>query len=239
MRCIVDSCIEYVSHRKAVTTQETKETGHYICYKFVNGTLLRFDDALVNRVDMLSQYHINLILYRHYDIDPYKWDVDLGFVAHLNQITYGLRRTPIHGTRYSVWHKDMTQDEWHANGSVIDDNQIADNVVTSPEQPLDMMKGNTTISADSVISHDQPLDMSVSINNVDVNRTECNVENSQRNTFEGSAEDKNESDEVNTVDNSNVSEMQTLTNDVQHEDSLLDQQNTTEGTVGSSDNSNV
>ena len=77
-------------HRKAVTTHETKETGHYIAYKFFNGTLLRFDYTLVNQVDLLSQYKINLIVYRQYDIDPYKWDVDLGFIAHLNQITYGL-----------------------------------------------------------------------------------------------------------------------------------------------------
>ena len=39
---------------------------------------------------MLSQYPINLILYRRYDIDAYKWDVDLGFATHLNQVTYGL-----------------------------------------------------------------------------------------------------------------------------------------------------
>ena len=83
MRYKVDSWVEFVSRRKAVTTQESKETGHYICYKYVNGILLRFDDALVNRVDMLSQYHINLILYRCYDIDAYKWEIDLGFVAHM------------------------------------------------------------------------------------------------------------------------------------------------------------
>ena len=73
MRYVVDSWVEIVSRRKAVTTQESKETGHYIRYKYVNGILLRCDDALVNRVDMLSQYHINLILYRRYDIDAYKW----------------------------------------------------------------------------------------------------------------------------------------------------------------------
>ena len=124
MRYVVDSWVEFISCRKAVTTLESKETGHYICYKYVNGILLRFNDALVNRVDMLSQYHINLILYRHYDIDAYKWEIDLGFVAHLNQVTYGLRRPPIHGNRYSVWYKDITEDQWQANGSVIHENEI-------------------------------------------------------------------------------------------------------------------
>ena len=33
MRYVVDSWVEFVSLRKAVTTQESKETGHYICYK--------------------------------------------------------------------------------------------------------------------------------------------------------------------------------------------------------------
>ena len=130
MRYVVDSWVEFVSRRKAVTTRESKETGHYICYKYVNGILLKFDDTLVNRVDMLSQYHINLILYRCYGIDAYKWEIDLGFVAHLNQVTYGLRHPPIHGTRYSVWHKDITQDQWQANGSVIDENESNSNVVS-------------------------------------------------------------------------------------------------------------
>ena len=48
IRYIVDSWVEFVSPRKAVTTHESKETGHYICYKYVNGILLRFNDALVN-----------------------------------------------------------------------------------------------------------------------------------------------------------------------------------------------
>ena len=39
MRYVVDSWVEFVSRRKAVTTWESKETGHYICYKYVNGIL--------------------------------------------------------------------------------------------------------------------------------------------------------------------------------------------------------
>ena len=140
MRYVVDSWVEFVSCRKAVTTQESKETGHYICYKYVNGILLRFDEALVNRVDMLSQYHINLILYRRYDIDAYKWEIDLGFVAHLNQVTYGLRRPPIHGTRYSLRHKDITGNQRQANGSVSHENESNSNVVRSADEPLDMTK---------------------------------------------------------------------------------------------------
>ena len=141
---------------------------------------------------------------------------------------------PIHGTRYSVCHKDITEDERHANGSIIDDNQIPDNVVKSGEQPLDMMKRNDSISADTVISHDQPVDMTVSSKNVDVNRSEANVDNSDANNLEGSHEDKNESYELNTV-----SHVESTRNDLQHPDSILEQPNMTEGTVGNSDISNI
>ena len=163
MRYVVDSWVEFVSRRKAVTTRESKETGHYICYKYVNGILLRFDEALVNRVDMLSQYHINLILYRHYDIDAYKWEIDLGFVAHLNQqVTYGLRHPPIHGTRYSLQHKDITGNQCQANGSVSHENESNSNVVRSADEPLDMTKKDDLTSGQSVISHDVPVDMTLS-----------------------------------------------------------------------------
>ena len=163
MRYVVDSWVEFVSCRKAVTTWESKETHHYICYKYVNGILLRFDDTLVNRVDVLSQYHINLILYRCYDIDAYKWQIDLGFVAHLNQVTYGLRRPPILGiTRYSLWHKDITGNQCQANGSVSHENESNSNVVRSADRPLDMMKKDNLTSGQSVILHDVPVDMTVS-----------------------------------------------------------------------------
>ena len=183
MRYIVDSWVEFVSHRKAVTTRESKETGHYICYKYVNGILLRFNDALVNRVDMLSQYHINLILYRHYDIDTYKWEIDLGFVAHLNQVTYGLRCPPIHGTRYSLCHKDITGNQHQANGSVSYENESNSNVVRSADEPLDMMKKDDLTSGQTVsrnkASANIPQDVSKSQdidNELSVRIPECDVD---------------------------------------------------------------
>ena len=57
IRYVVDSWVEFVTCRKALTSLESKETGHYICYKYVNGILLHFDDALVNRVDLLYQLY--------------------------------------------------------------------------------------------------------------------------------------------------------------------------------------
>ena len=203
IRYIVDSWVEFVSRRKAVTNHESKETGHYICYKYVNGILLRFDDALVNQVDMLSQYHINLILYRRYDIDPHKWEIDLGFVAHLNQVTYGLRCPAIHGTRYSLCHTDITQDEQHPNGSIIVQKENTDNVGKSAEQPLDMTSKDQDQITMSLTSHEEPVDMTVSSNNNHVNRSD----NSDPKNLEQSDDILHESDQLEQPDNSNLSQV--------------------------------
>ena len=172
IRYVVDSWVEFVTRRKALTSRESKETGHYICYKYVNGILLRFDDALVNRVDLLYQYNINLIMYRRYDIDAHKWEIDLGFVEHLNQVAYGLRRPPIHGTRYSLRHRDITEHERNPNGSVIAEKANTDNVGNSGEEPLDMTNKEQNTITTSLTSQEVPVDMTVSRETVPVNTTD-------------------------------------------------------------------
>ena len=172
IRYVVDSWVEFVTHRKALSTRESKETGHYICYKYVNGILLRFDDALVNRVDLLYQYNINLIMYRRYEIDAHKWEIELGFVEHLNQVGYGLRRPPIHGTRYSLCHRDIREHERNANASVIAQKANTDNVGNSGEEPLDMTNKEKNTITTSLTSQQLPLDMTVGRENVPVNTTD-------------------------------------------------------------------
>ena len=225
MRYIVDSWVEFVSHRKAITTRESKETGHYICYKYVNGILLRFDDALVNRVDMLSQYHINLILYRCYDIDAYKWEIDLGFVAHLNQVTYGLRRPPIHGVRYSLCHKDITGNQHQANGSVSHENESNSNVVRSADEPLDMTKKDDLTSGQSVISHDVPVDMTVSRDKASANIPE----------------DVSKSQEIDNELSVHIPEcdVDTEKGQKEHADLVMDKDNHSKDTVDSTSNSQL
>ena len=138
---VVDSWIEYIIRIKAVLTHESKESGHYICYKYIDGTLLRFDDTLVNLVDILPQYKINLIVYRRYDIDPYEWNIDLGFLTHLNQLGYSLRR-PRKGAGYSVRHqiKPYTIQQDKAQQIEQSDNQISSSVDigNASDLPLDM-----------------------------------------------------------------------------------------------------
>ena len=195
IRYVVDSPVEFVTCRKALTTRESKETGHYICYKYVNGILLRFHDALVNRVDLLYQYNINLIMYRWYDIDAHKWKIELGFVEHLNQVAYGLRRPPIHGTRYSLCHRDITEHERNPNGSVIAQKANTNNVGNSGEEPLDMRNKEQNTITTSLTSQQVPVDMTVSRETVPVNTTD----DSDPKNFSGDSENNhNNSSETTT-----------------------------------------
>ena len=172
IRYVVDLWVEFVTRRKALTSRESKQTGHYICYKYVNGILLHFDDALVNTVDLLYQYNINLIMYRRYDIDPHKWEIELGSVEHLKQVTYGLRHPPIHSTRYSLCHRDITEHERNPNGSVIAQKANTDNVGNSGEEPLDMTNKEQNTITTSLTSQELPVDMTVSRETVPVNTTD-------------------------------------------------------------------
>ena len=135
---------------KAISTRESKESGHYICYKFVNGTLLRFDDALVNHVDMKESYKINLIVYRCYDIDPYKWNMDLGFLTHLETLGYSLRR-PRRRPGFTLHHDiNPYKNLWDKNNeSNVSDNAMELSAIQSEGQNV------------PVANSELPLDMSV------------------------------------------------------------------------------
>ena len=86
---VVDSWIEYVAVQKGVARRETKVSGHYIAYKFIEGTLYCFNDAIVNSTQMLSEYETNLIFYRRAEIPPYAWDIDFGFITYKMPELYG------------------------------------------------------------------------------------------------------------------------------------------------------
>ena len=76
---------------KGVAKKESKVSGHYIGYKIIEGTIYRFDDAIVNSTPMLTEYESNLIFYQTHDIQPYAWDIDFGFITHQAADTYGCR----------------------------------------------------------------------------------------------------------------------------------------------------
>ena len=89
MHYVLDSWIEYVVAWKGVAKKDSKVSGHYIAYKFIEGTVYHFDDAMVNSTPMLSEYETNLIFYRRADIPPYAWDIDFGFITHRSPDLYG------------------------------------------------------------------------------------------------------------------------------------------------------
>ena len=89
VRYVIDSWIEYVVVRKGVARKEPKVSGHYIAYKFIEGTVYRFDDGVVNSTTMLTEYETNLMFYRRATIPPYAWDIDLGFITYLSPDYYG------------------------------------------------------------------------------------------------------------------------------------------------------
>ena len=66
-------------------------SGHYIAYKFIEGTIYHFDDAMVNSTPMLNEYETNLIFYCRADIPPYAWDIDFGFITHRPPDLYGCK----------------------------------------------------------------------------------------------------------------------------------------------------
>ena len=111
-------------------------------------------------------------MYRRYDIDAHKWEIELGFVEHLNQVAYGLRCPPIHGTRYSLHHRDITEHERNPNGSVIAQKANTDNVGNSGEEPLDMRNKEQNTITTSLTSQEVPVDMTVSRETVPVNTTD-------------------------------------------------------------------
>ena len=161
IRYVVNSWIEYLIKVKAISTQESKESGHYICYKFIDGSLFCFDNAFVNRVDMMEQYKINLIVYRRYDIDPYPWTIDLGFITHVEQLGYSLRHTRS-SRGYNV--RDMrrpvsNQENTHEQMEVTQEQTVeSPQAATTSEEPLDMSIKSTHAPTTSQL----PLDMSVS-----------------------------------------------------------------------------
>ena len=158
IRYVVDSWIEYLIKVKAISTRETKESGHYICYKFIDGSLFHFDDAFVNRVDMMEQYKINLIVYRRYDIDPYPWTIDLGFITHVEQLGYSLRRTRS-SRSYNlrdIRRPDSNQENTHEQMEVTQQQTVqSPHAASTSEEQLDMSVKSTDAPSTSQLPLDR------------------------------------------------------------------------------------
>ena len=69
--------IEYIGIPPTIVTCENRVGAHYICYQYMNNTFVRFDDAIVNRLELDVEYSVNLLFYHKESTDTMIWDIDL------------------------------------------------------------------------------------------------------------------------------------------------------------------
>ena len=97
---------------------------------------------------MMEQHKINLIVYHRYDINPYPWTIDLGFITHEEQLGYSLRctRSSCGYNLRDIGTADPNQDKSHEEMEVTQTEmlQSPDTPCTS-EEPLDMSVRNKVL----------------------------------------------------------------------------------------------
>ena len=72
----LDSFIQYVGQLPTIATHDYRICGHYIAFKKVNDTFIRFNDGMVHEVELEDDYTVNLLFYRHDDVQPMVWDLN-------------------------------------------------------------------------------------------------------------------------------------------------------------------
>ena len=72
----LDSFIQYVGQLPTIATHDYRICGHYIAFKKVNDTFIRFNDGMVHEVELEVDYTVNLLFYQHDDVQPMVWDLN-------------------------------------------------------------------------------------------------------------------------------------------------------------------
>ena len=72
----LDSFIQYVGQLPTIATCDYCIRGHYIAFKKVNDTFIRFYDGMVHEVELEDDYTVNLLFYWHDDVQPMVWDLN-------------------------------------------------------------------------------------------------------------------------------------------------------------------
>ena len=93
MHYALDSFIQYTARLLTVRLRESKWHGHYIAFRKMGDQWLRFDDAVVHRVQLQRNYNVNLVIYRHQDRDPYISPLDLTQIPSLGRSVILNRKT--------------------------------------------------------------------------------------------------------------------------------------------------
>ena len=76
----LESFIEYIGRIPTIRMRETSVRAHYVCYKKVEAQWLRMDDSTVHKVDLMTDYNINLLFYRRANVPIQTWNLYLDFL---------------------------------------------------------------------------------------------------------------------------------------------------------------
>ena len=85
MNYALDAFIQYTARLSAVRLRENKRCGHYIAFRKIGAEWLRFDDVVVQHVQLQRTYNINLVIYRQQDRNAYISPLDLSQVPSLGR----------------------------------------------------------------------------------------------------------------------------------------------------------
>ena len=72
----LDSFIQYAGQLPTFATRDYHIREHYIAFKKVNDTFIRFNDGMVHEVELEVDYTVNLLFYQHDDVQPMVWDLN-------------------------------------------------------------------------------------------------------------------------------------------------------------------
>ena len=174
MRYVIDSWIEYVVVQKWVAKKESKVCGHYIAYKFIEGTLYHFNDGVVNSTTMLTEYEMNLMFYRRADIRAYAWDIDFGFITYMLPDCYGCKPSSLRTSLpISIDLKQAMVENQPVFPEPVPMNTSSD--VTEVDKETDVVHANTenrTDTSDLPQSETERHAKASEVANVDTNKTD-------------------------------------------------------------------
>ena len=81
----LDSFLQYVGQLPTIATHDYRICRHYIAFKKVNDTFVRFNDGLVHKVELEVDYTVNLLFYQRDDVQLMVWDLNFCKIPHYHR----------------------------------------------------------------------------------------------------------------------------------------------------------
>ena len=88
----MDSFIQYVGRLPTICTRSKNLHGHYIGFRKIDDQWFCFDERVVHRVNIMWEYSVNLVVYRHNDTLAFMTAVDLSAIPQLQKAVVLNRR---------------------------------------------------------------------------------------------------------------------------------------------------